>query len=314
MEIKDIIADLILSPKLYKDIKQFSDSPGIYAFFYEANSSVTSFPCKDRQLVYIGKTESSQRKRDANTHFKSGKTGSSTFRKSVGSILMYELNLNPIPRNDSDFIKGRTSMFKFDEVSEEQLTSWMKKNISMSFYEYNGSKEDLDELETLIINKLIPPLNISKNSRNPFKSDLQILRRNAANIAHATSEKQAIKDNPVRVIKNKQGLNTGSKKMGKYSKYWESQLPSILQVLNGNSQNQQLKLSKNDFDQLGNRKQYSFNIQFTGVKVTNNISGSAVARDLVQIMKDDSETRKLLMGGNYKVNMDKEFILHIQRV
>lgn len=314
MNLHEIIAQLKDSPKLYSEMEQFSDAPGIYAFFYEVNGSTKSFPFEAGQLIYIGKTESSQKKRDANTHFKSGKTGSSTFRKSIGVILMHELKLKPIPRNDSDFEKGRLSMFKFDEVSEERLTAWMRENISMSFFKFEGSKDDLDRLETSIINELIPPLNISKNSRNPFKNDLQKLRKNASNLAHSVPENKEIKRKPVRVNNTKNKLNTGTKKMGKYSNYWESQLSAIREKLKISSQPQQIRLSKTTFDQLGNRKKYSFNIQFTGVKVTNNIGGSAVARDLVKVMKDDSEIRKLLMGGNYKINMDNDFILHIQRV
>ncbi|WP_428236538.1 GIY-YIG nuclease family protein [Gracilimonas sp.] len=155
---KEIIVYLHKDPKLYKDVKVFSTKPGIYAFFYLAKTENGMFPIESGKLIYIGKTESSQRKRDANTHFKSGKTGSSTFRKSIGSVLINELTLVPIPRNSSDFKKGRTSMFKFDERSEEKLTGWMKDHIAMTFYEFEGDKSELDVLETQIIHELTPPL------------------------------------------------------------------------------------------------------------------------------------------------------------
>lgn len=103
MDIDSIISDLFTSPKRVNDIHEFSDQPGIYAFFYQGKSTVVnSITLKSNSLAYIGKTESSQRSRDANTHFKSGKTSSSTVRKSFGAILREELVLTPIPRNDSN--------------------------------------------------------------------------------------------------------------------------------------------------------------------------------------------------------------------
>jgi len=68
--------------------KIFSDLPGIYAFFYIGNDfPILGKKVSKNDIVYIGKTESSQQKRDAETHFKTGKTGSSTVRKSIGALL-----------------------------------------------------------------------------------------------------------------------------------------------------------------------------------------------------------------------------------
>ncbi len=67
--------------------KAFSQLPGIYAFFYIGNGFPLFEECVYKhKIIYIGKTESSQEKRDAKTHFTTGKTGSSTVRKSIGSI------------------------------------------------------------------------------------------------------------------------------------------------------------------------------------------------------------------------------------
>lgn len=133
------------------------------------------------QIIYIGKTESSREKRDAKTHFASGKTGSSTVRKSVGSLLCVQEVLTPIPRNNSDYKKGRYSHFKFDNESEDIITNWMKENLALSFYEYPESRELIDELETEIIGELKPVLNIDhKNRHNPYKRQIKELRANCA--------------------------------------------------------------------------------------------------------------------------------------
>jgi hypothetical protein len=158
-------------------IKLFSDLPGIYALFYTGQRFPFFNEVPRYEIIYIGKTESSQLSRDARTHFTSGKTGSSTVRKSIGSLLYSTEKLNPIPRNEIDYKKGRFSQFKFDEQSEEKITQWMKNNLAISFYEFPKSKQDIDDLETDIIMNLTPILNIEKNPRNIYRNQLKNLRK-----------------------------------------------------------------------------------------------------------------------------------------
>ncbi|MDG4946851.1 hypothetical protein NMK71_10525 [Weeksellaceae bacterium KMM 9713] len=191
MSTKEIIEFLREKETDFLKIDSFSKLPGIYAIFYIGNDfPLIGDKVKKHDIIYIGKTESSQEKRDAKTHFTSGKTGSSTVRKSIGSILCQEMNLNPIPRNDSDYIKGRISHFKFDENSEEKITEWMINNLALSFYEYPKSKLEIETLESSIINELIPILNIAKNPSNPYRTALQTLRKNCANMAFTNSKTQ----------------------------------------------------------------------------------------------------------------------------
>lgn len=170
--------------------KRFSQFPGIYAFFYIGNDfPLLGDSVSKHQIIYIGKTESSQEKRDSKTHFTTGKTGSSTVRKSIGSILCFQENLKPIPRNDSDYAKRRFSHFKFDNASEMKITDWMKNNMALSFYEYPESKEKIDKLETEIIKQLKPILNIDhKNPENPYLNQIKQLRKNCASIAIKNSD------------------------------------------------------------------------------------------------------------------------------
>lgn len=156
METQQIINQLINRKEDFLNIKSFSNFPGIYAIFFIGENFPLFKEIKNNQLIYIGKTESSQLKRDSKTHFSSGKTGSSTVRKSIGSILLKSENLNPIPRNDIDYKKRRFSHFKFDHLSEEKITNWMKTNLAISFYEFPKSKSEIAKLETDIIQNLIP--------------------------------------------------------------------------------------------------------------------------------------------------------------
>lgn len=172
-------------------IKVYSQLPGIYALFYIGNNfPLLGDTVKKHQIIYIGKTESSHERRDAKTHFTSGKTGSSTVRKSIGAILREYENLIPIPRNNTDYSKERNSHFKFDDPSEEIITNWMINNLATSFYEYPKTKIEIENLETILINELVPILNISKNPKNSFRNKLQQLRKNCATIAMQNSTNQ----------------------------------------------------------------------------------------------------------------------------
>jgi len=189
MTTKEIIELLEERETDFLKTKTFSQLPGIYAFFYIGNDfPLLGDSVSKHQIIYIGKTESSQEKRDSKTHFTTGKTGSSTVRKSIGSILCAQENLKPIPRNESDYASGRFSHFKFDNASEIIITDWMENNMALSFYEYPKTKQEIEDLETEIINELVPILNISKNPKNPFKETLQQLRKNCASIAIKNSD------------------------------------------------------------------------------------------------------------------------------
>lgn len=185
MDIEIVINHLLANQKKFADHENFSSLPGIYAFFFNGGflPNIES-EILENEIIYIGKTESSQKKRNAQTHFKSGKTGSSTVRKSIGSILKEEMQLMPIPRNDTDFARGRLSHFKFDERSEIKLTDWMKSHLSVSYFEFPKPKQEIEDLETSLIHHLVPILNIDKNPENTFKDKLKTLRKNCAREAH----------------------------------------------------------------------------------------------------------------------------------
>lgn len=274
-EIKEIIRLLKENVIPYSEISSFSKLPGIYAIFFIGNKfPLLGEEVKKHQLIYIGKTESSQEKRDAKTHFADGKTGSSTVRKSIGSLLSTETELKPIPRNSTDFEKRRFSHFKFDEESEEKITVWMKSNLGLSFYEFDEKKENisLDELETKIIKELVPVLNIDyKNPDNRYKS--QILGIRAGQAAIASKQYKSMK------------LEEGNKNIHQKNE---------IDLLN---------TDKSSFD--------SRSLARTGTIIINNITNSDVSKRQIRILAEDKrifpqEKRgmtmkydlKFIVGGN----------------
>jgi hypothetical protein len=312
-DLDSIIKHLNNNAKPYPEIVEFSSKPGIYAlFFYGEIFPVTPLQDKIKKsdLLYIGKTESSQKARDEDTHFADNKTGSSTLRRSFGALLMDNLELVPIPRNNSDFEAGRLSQFKFEPKSEIKLTSWMKSNLGLSFYEY--MYPDIDDLETYLIQKIIPPLNIDwKNPHNPFSSDIKRLRRRRADLANFSnynSTQDEITGN---------SFKKGNKKMGanKYEKIWRDNLTSITSALkNAQIKPVEIAMPAKLFEEVGKRKSYAFFLKISKGIVVNDISGSAVARDLRNIFLESIETMALLNNGSFEINMDKNFRLTIKKI
>ena len=189
LDVQNIIEQLKTEETPYNEVMVFSKRAGIYAIFYIGDYfPVFGVQVKKHEIIYIGKTESSQEKRDAKTHFTSGKTGSSTLRKSIGSLLCKTENLKPIPRNSIDYLKGRYSHFKFDDRSERIITEWMDANLAISYFEYPKSKAEIDNLETKLIEKLEPALNLAKNPNNPYGRLLKQLRKSCAETARNAYE------------------------------------------------------------------------------------------------------------------------------
>ena len=167
----------------FMEIQNFSEHPGIYAIGFEGDNF--PFPLKtlsvtNGDIIYIGKTNSSQKRRVLNTHFRSGRTGSSTLRRSLGALLRKELTLKPIPRS---LVNGRVRDYKFIIESENKLTEWMINNLTVSFYNYLGGKRLLRELESEIISILNPILNIDGNAINQNGSLIKELRAKCRELA-----------------------------------------------------------------------------------------------------------------------------------
>ena len=310
MSVDKIIANFISQRKLFSETTDFSDLPGIYAIF--TNSGVLphipdSIPAD--KIIYIGKTEKSQRSRDANTHFATGKTGSSTLRRSIGALYREQMELIPIPRGESDIIKGRKSHFKFDAGSEEKITNWMKSQLSLSFYEYPYSKDEIELLETQLIHRLTPILNLSKNPGNPYKNLISNLRKICGNIAYgaARTGEEVVKEKPVKYF-------TGAGAKGKYVNLWKDVIPGIITALENEQGSDQIQMDRGEFSKVGNRKSYSFSLEMAQGRVSNNISGSAVARDLAGVLTGSSLVMQFLKDGTYKINMDKNFLLYITKI
>ncbi|SDD25614.1 hypothetical protein SAMN05216464_101224 [Mucilaginibacter pineti] len=101
----------------------------------------------------------------------------------------------------------------------------------------------------------------------------------------------------------------------KYLTTWKRYMPVIrLHLKKSLTEDQQFKLNITDFESAGDRGKsgYTFNITMENGKVTNNISGSAVARDLFEAIKGDEAFKALLQDKSVKISVGKSFMLSIK--
>ncbi len=101
----------------------------------------------------------------------------------------------------------------------------------------------------------------------------------------------------------------------KYLATWNRYLPVIrLHLKKSLTEEQSFKLNITDFESAGSRGKsgYTFNLALENGKVSNNISGSAVARDLYEALKSDEAIKTLLQNRSVKISVGKSFVLSIK--
>ncbi len=150
------------------------NSPGNYIVCLKAGSSLpgSGHECamlrfNSLEVIYTGIAGKSLRSRDYKQHFAGNNAGSSTLRKSLGSLSGFK----KIPR-DKDPSTGKT---KFSVNDEIRLSLWMKENLILFF----ATSSYPEKYEIQLINRYNPPLNLSKNRNGinkVFRDNLSKLR------------------------------------------------------------------------------------------------------------------------------------------
>jgi hypothetical protein len=100
-----------------------------------------------------------------------------------------------------------------------------------------------------------------------------------------------------------------------YIHLWQKYRPVIINMMKLATEKPQIyQLSKHEFEAIGDRTSsgYSFNLEIINGILANNIDGTAVARDLFEVLKS-SKTANSIMQENYiKINLTSDFKLKIQ--
>jgi hypothetical protein len=125
-------------------------SPGLYAI--HADRSIwqklevdDGWP--DGRPLYVGKAQRSLARRDVGTHFQTGKTGWSTVRRSLASMLRAELKLRARPRKVEEF--GSYDCFGLEPAGDERLTVWMHEHLRLALAPVVSS--DLTSVERAVL-------------------------------------------------------------------------------------------------------------------------------------------------------------------
>jgi len=143
-------------------LDQCPDHPGLYAVYGTERAWAElglQQPPADGPL-YVGKAEDSLVLRDMHTHFQTGKTGSSTLRRSLAALLRTELKLQAVPRNTSN--PGHFAHFAVAPDGDARLTAWMHERLEIAFWQKVAGYE-LADVETGVVAHWSPPLNSAKN-------------------------------------------------------------------------------------------------------------------------------------------------------
>lgn len=140
---------------------QVPRAPGLYAFYGDerAWSDLDFSPAFDGQPLYVGKAEKSLNGRDVGTHFATGKTGSSTVRRSLAALLAAQLDVVAMLRNLAK--PDGSANFSLDTAGDERLSRWMEERPALAAW-VKPEDVPLEEVETAVLLRLRPPLNLDK--------------------------------------------------------------------------------------------------------------------------------------------------------
>lgn len=157
--------------------------PGLYAVHGEVAvwQELGLGEPSDARPLYVGKAERSLASRDVDTHFSTGKTGSSTLRRSLAGLLADVLALEGRPRNPAK--PERFANFGLEVSGDERLTGWMVTHLRLAVWP-SPDGAILNVVETAVLAELLPPLNVAKVA-TPWRPLVQAGRRRLAAQAEA---------------------------------------------------------------------------------------------------------------------------------
>jgi hypothetical protein len=139
------------------------NSPGLYALHGDAEAwtSLGLRAPSGPVPLYVGKAEDSLLGRDMKTHFRSGKTGWSSVRRSFAALLRRPLDLHAVPRNVNR--PEKFTNFGLDEAGDDRLTAWMLEHLTLAVWPKPDETVSLADLERTVLEHWQPPVNLELN-------------------------------------------------------------------------------------------------------------------------------------------------------
>jgi len=155
------IEKVLLNHQKYKEASKADilvpHEPGIYCFRLRNIEALPS-PYKEylkirkHNLFYIGIATKNLNRRMLNQELRA--KGHGTFFRSLGAVLGYR------PKRGSLIHKLNKRNYKFEPEDELRIMEWVNDNLLVHWVVHNS---DLNDLETSLIRKYKPLLNLSKN-------------------------------------------------------------------------------------------------------------------------------------------------------
>lgn len=105
--------------------------------------------------------------------------------------------------------------------------------------------------------------------------------------------------------------------MKMYAPVWNKYRPAILKLMLDSADSpQQYKLSAHEFKAMNARQKggYTFVLQVSKGKAINNIRGSVLAQELLEILQMSKKASELVDVAPYQITLDKQFVLHVSKI
>jgi len=102
-----------------------------------------------------------------------------------------------------------------------------------------------------------------------------------------------------------------------YTPVWSKYRPAILKMMiDSMNEPQSYQLSNHEFKALNPKQKggYTFDLQVSGGRAINGLKESVIAQDLWEILQLSPKASELILTSTYKFSMDKQFILHVNKV
>ena len=100
-----------------------------------------------------------------------------------------------------------------------------------------------------------------------------------------------------------------------YTQLWQKYRPVIISKMKlAVDGPQEYQLSKHEFEVISERKSsgHAFNLEINKGMLVNKISGTAVVRDLFEVLKSSNTATEMMQGNYFKINLTKDYRIKIQ--
>lgn len=156
--------------------KLISYEPGIYCIRMKSVGVLPEpfqsiLERRKHDIIYIGIASQSLNTRFLNQELRA--VGHGTFFRSIGAVLGYK------PIKGSLKKKSNKKNYTFSKTDKTEIIAWINSNLLVNWVEYTG---DFDRIETALIEKHLPLLNIAKN--RAALQELKELRAECVRIAN----------------------------------------------------------------------------------------------------------------------------------